>query len=313
MLTCDLTQKDRQMKKIQYIILLSIFLIYGGLNSFYKIDPSQQGVVVRLGAFSHISEEGPHFKIPFIDRVYKIAVTRIHEMRFGFDKQSESQEKGRLESLMLTGDLNVAIVEWVLQYRITNPKKFIFHAENVEKNIRDTSMSVMRRVVGDKLVSDVLTTDRISIANEARKITQEVLDKFDMGILITQLNLRNVTPPEEVKAAFNEINIAKQEREQMINHAKEAYNKAIPEAQGKAKKFISKAEAYAVETINKAEGESSRFKQMLIAYKEHPKITKTRMYLEVMEEVLAKIDSLIVIDSELKNVLPVLGMKGEVK
>jgi modulator of FtsH protease HflK len=297
------------MKKLQFIILISILLLYGGLNSFYQIDPSQQGVVVRLGAFSHISAEGPHFKLPFADRVYKVAVTRIHEMRFGFNKDKEHQEKGRLESLMLTGDLNVAIVEWVLQYKITNPKNFIFHAENVEKNIRDTSISVMRRVVGDKLVSDILTTDRVEIANEAQKITQEVLDKFDMGITITQLNLRNVTPPEAVKPAFNEINIAKQEREQMINHAKAIYNKAIPEAKGKAKKFISEAEAYAVETVNKAKGDSERFRQMLLAYKDHPKITKTRMYLEVMEKIFSDMDSLIIVDSNLKSVLPVLGMK----
>jgi len=295
------------MKIIKFGFFIALPALFVSLNSFYKIEPFQQGVIVRLGSFHHISEEGPHLKIPFMDRVYKVAVTRIHELRFGFsDNPKESQKKGRRESLMLSGDLNVAIVEWILQYRILDPKKFIFHAENVEKNIRDTSISVMRRVVGDKLVSDVLTTDRISIANTSKHLTQEALDKFDMGIIITRISLQNVTPPEAVKPAFNEINIAKQEREQTINRAKEMYNKAIPEAKGKAKKHVFEAEAYAIETINQAKGEGARFKKMLIAYQNHPQITHTKMYLETMEEILSSLDEFAIIDVDLKNILPII-------
>ena len=251
MLTSEV--KLKLTKYTTIIVVLSCYLI---MNSFYKIETSQKGVVVRLGSFHNISNEGPNFKLPLgIDRVYKVSVTRVHELQFGFRKALQlSPQQKRLESLMLTGDLNVAYVEWTLQYKITEPQKYLFNAKNVEKNIRDTSISVMRRVVGDKLVEDVLTTDRILIANSAKQLTQESIDKYDMGILITKINLQNVTPPERVKPAFNEVNIAKQEGEQMINKAKEMHNKMIPEELGKAKKIEAESEAYAYETINNAKG-----------------------------------------------------------
>lgn len=294
--------------KVQLAVIILLVVLMGASSAFYKIETSEQGVVTRFGAFTHIADEGPHFKLPFgIDRVYKVPVTRIHEIQFGFRKNSRnfSTITARQESLMLTGDLNVAIVEWILQWKVSDPKKFIFHAKDVEKNIKDSSISVMRRVVGDKLVSDVLTTDRITIAEDAKRLTQEVIDTYDMGVLITKVNLQNVTPPDPVKPAFNEINIAKQEKEQMINKAKEKFNEVIPKAKGRAKQMLTESQAYAIRVINKAKGDSSRFKQVLEAYNQAPEITRKRLYLETMQEVFSKANKVTIVDSEIKGLMPI--------
>ncbi|MBI2602367.1 MAG: FtsH protease activity modulator HflK [Deltaproteobacteria bacterium] len=298
--------------KLQWLIIVGILAAIGLFTSYYQIETAQQGVVTRFGAFDHIADEGPHFKLPFgIDQVYKIEVTRIHELQFGFRKSSNlSEELARLESLMLTGDLNVAVVEWILQYRITDPRKYLFNAANVEKNIRDVSISVMRRVVGDKLVSDVLTTDRVVIAQTAQKLTQEVLDSYNMGILLNKIHLQNVTPPEVVKPAFNEINIAKQEQEQLINQAKGTYNKFIPEAEGKAAKLLSEAEAYAVDTVNRAKGDSAKFVALLNAYKTAPEITKKRLFLDAMIEIFSNVSKITVVDEKVQGLLPIFGSMG---
>ena len=296
--------------RTQFFIFIGFISLYMLASSFYKIETSEQGVVTRFGAYSHTTDEGPHLKLPFgIDHVYKIKVTRIHEMQFGFRKNSRQLSKSevRKESIMLTGDLNVAVVEWVLQYKISDPKKFLFHAANVKKIIHDTSISVMRRVVGDKLVEDILTTDRVQIAQNALRITQEVIDTYDMGIHIVKINLQNVTPPDPVKPAFNEINIARQEKEQMINQAKENYNKVIPAAKGKAQKKLTEAEAYAVKLINTAKGDSDRFNHVLSAYQAAPEVTKNRLYLETMEKIFSKMDQLTIIDNNIKGLLPVFN------
>lgn len=296
----------------QWAVILGIVALYGLFTSYYQIETAQQGVVTRFGAFHAIADEGPHLKIPFgIDQVYKVEVTRIHELQFGFRKdRSLARERARQESLMLTGDLNVAVVEWILQYKIVDPKKALFHAADVKKNIRDVSISVMRRVVGDKLVGDVLTTDRVSIANSALKLTQETLDRYDMGIQLTKVALQNVTPPEIVKPAFNEINIAKQEREQLINQAKGNYNKIVPEALGKAAQRVADAQAYAIKTVNWAEGDSAKFAALLEAYKEAPKITKKRLFLETMEKIFSSVE-ITVVDKQVQGLLPIFnGLQG---
>lgn len=292
---------------LQMLVVVLVLIGYGLFTAFYKIEESQQGVVTRFGAFSHISEPGPHFKLPFgIDQVYKIEVTRVHELQFGYRiGQTISKTQARLESLMLTGDLNVAVVEWILKYRIADAKKYLFHASNVEKNIADISVSVMRRVVGDKQVSDVLTTDRVSVAERAEKLTQQTLDTYDMGILITGIALQNVTPPEPVKPAFNEVNTARQEKERMINEALGIRNKVIPEAKGKANRLVDEAKAYQVDRVNRAKGDAEKFKEILVAYQAAPQITRKRMYLETMETIFANPDKITIVDSQIKGLLPV--------
>jgi len=298
--------------RLQFIIIFLCVAVYAGISSFYQVEPSQQGVITRFGAFYGIAEEGPHLMLPFgIDQVYKVEVTRIHELQFGFRKEAKlSDDRARQESLMLTGDLNVATVEWILQYKIHDAQKFLFNALNVEKNIRDSSIAVMRRVVGDKLVSDVLTTDRVSIAQKAHTLTQETIDRYDMGILITKVALQNVTPPVKVQPAFNEINIAKQEKEQLINQAMGHYNKIMPEAQGKADRILSEAEAHAIEVVNRAKGDSEKFKEIFTAYHKAPGLTRKRLYLEAMGEILGRQDQITIVDPKIKTVLPFLGMSN---
>lgn len=205
---------------------------------------------------------------------------------------------------MLTGDLNVADVEWIVQYRISDPWKFLFHARDVQKNIRDISMSIMRRVVGDRLVGEILTTGRIEIADEARKLTQEVLDKYDMGITVAAVVLQDVTPPEVVKAAFNDVNAAKQEQEKAINVAEREYNNVIPEAKGKAEQVIADAGGFAVSLINRAKGDATNFNSRLVEYRRAPDVTRRRLYVEAMEEIFSNLDRLVIVDSKVRGVLP---------
>ncbi|MFK7824129.1 MAG: FtsH protease activity modulator HflK [Oligoflexales bacterium] len=296
-------------KFVQWLLIGAFAVIYGLFSSFYKVETTQKGVITRFGAFYDIADEGPHFKLPFgVDQVYKVEVTRIHEEQFGFRKQQNlSKQQARQESLMLTGDLKVAVVEWILQYKIDDAKKYLFNAVNVNKNIRDISVSVMRRVVGDKLVTDVLTTDRIIIAQQAKALTQETLDRFDMGVVITDLNLQRVNPPAEVRDAFNEVNIARQEKDKLINQAKGTYNKVIPEAEGKANQKVAEAEAYAINIVNHSKGDAEKFTEVLAAYKLAPAITRKRLFLEAMDDIYSKSDRLTIVDSQIKGLMPIFS------
>ncbi len=206
---------------------------------------------------------------------------------------------------MLTGDLNVADVEWIVQYQISDPKKFLFAAQNPQQNIRDVSEAVMRRVVGDRTVNEVLTTGRVEIAGEAQKIMQELLDKYDIGIRVVTVKLQDVNPPDSVKPSFNEVNAAKQEQEKAINQAEEAYNKVIPEARGKAEETISQAEGYASAIVNRAKGDSDRFLATLKAYRTAPEVTKKRIYIETMQKLFSSFDDLTVVDDKVQGLLPV--------
>jgi modulator of FtsH protease HflK len=291
---------------------LFLFLVVGLLTSIYTVDVSEEGVVTRFERYHSTSTPGLHFKLPFfVDRVTKVPSKIVLQEEFGF--RSFGQEKGKEEyskrgfgeeSLMLTGDLNVADVEWILQYRISDPWKFLFHARNVQKNIRDISMSIMRRVVGDRLVGDVLTVGRVEIADEAQRLTQEVLDKYDMGIAIAAVVLQDVTPPESVKAAFNDVNSAKQEQEKAVNEAEREYNNIIPEAKGKAEQMIADAEAFAVSRVNRSKGDASNFNSMMVEYRRAPDVTRRRLYVEAMEEVFSNMEKLVIVDSKVKGVLP---------
>jgi len=292
---------------------LVLFLVAGVFTSYYTVDVSEEGVVTRFQKYHSTTPPGLHFKLPFlIDRVTKVPSKVLLQQEFGFRSQGP-QEQTRTEyssasfieeSLMLTGDLNVASVEWIVQFRISDPWKFLFHARNVEKNIRDISMSIMRRVVGDRLVGEILTVGRVEIADEAKKLTQEVLDKYDMGISVAAVVLQDVTPPETVKTAFNDVNSAKQEQEQAINVAERGYNNVIPEAKGKAEQVVADAGAYAVMLVNRAKGDASNFNARLVEYRRAPEVTRRRLYLEAMEEIYLNLDKLVIVDSKIKGVLP---------
>ncbi len=290
----------------------AVFLIILAITSVYTVDVSEEGVVTRFERYHATSPPGLHFKLPLgIDRVIKVPSKVLLQEEFGFRSTGHSGRESQYaksgyaeESLMLTGDLNVADVEWIVQYRISDPWKFLFNARHVQKNIRDVSMSIMRRVVGDRLVGDVLTVGRVEIADEAKRLTQEVVDKYDMGITIMAVVLQDVTPPDAVKTAFNDVNAAKQEQEQAINVAEREYNNVIPEAKGKAEQLIADAEAFSVSLVNHAKGDASKFNSMLTEYKKSPGVTRRRMFIEAMEEVFGNLDRLIVVDSKIKGVLP---------
>lgn len=290
-----------------------IIALWGVLSSYYTIDISEDGVVTRFGAYVRTTPPGMHFKLPFgIENVIKVEAKRILQEEFGFrtrdvtgERSTYDKEQYVSESLMLTGDLNVADVEWILQFRISDPWKYLFHARDVRHNIRDVSLSIMRRVVGDRLVGDVLTTGRVEIADEAKLLTQDVLDEYDMGITIEKIILQGVNPPEKVKPAFNEVNSAMQEQEQTINNAERDYNKVIPAAKGKADQVQADAEAYAIDTVNRAKGDTALFAGVMAEYQKAPAITKMRIYLETMEEVFTKAPEITIVDSAVKGLLPV--------
>jgi modulator of FtsH protease HflK len=296
-----------------------LFLVWGGMSSFYTIDVSEEGVVTYFGKYDRTTGSGFHFKMPFgVEKVIKVQSKRILQEEFGFRTANTSRRVTTYdkdayghESHMLTGDLNVADVEWVVQYRISDPWKFLFKARDVTRTIRDVSMSIMRRVIGDRLVNDVLTTGRVEIRNEAKILTQKLLDTYDMGIHIESILLQDVNPPKEVKPSFNEVNAAKQEQEKIINLAERDYNKVIPEARGKAEQKISDAEAYSIDLVNRAKGDANRFKQVLVEYRKDPAITRSRMYLDTMEEIFTKVEKFTIVDSKVKGVLPLYGKLGK--
>ncbi len=212
---------------------------------------------------------------------------------------------------MLTGDLNSLVVEWIVQYKVKDPVKFLFNIRDPRGTVGAISEAVMRQVVGDHSVSESLTTMRVEVNQQAQEKLQEVLDSYESGIHIVMVKLQDVNPPDEVKRAFNEVNEAKQERERMINEAWEAYNKAIPRAKGEALKTISEAKGYALNRVNRARGDADRFLATWEEYKDAKEVTRRRLYLETMAEVLPKAGRKYIMDSDQQGILPLLRLGGE--
>lgn len=306
--------KGPSFKGVFFAIAL-IGVAWGVFSSYYTVNPQEEAVVMRLGKHIGTYPPGLHFKLPFgIDKMYIIETTVIHQEEFGFrtDKIKNtrtrySQKSYDNESLMLTGDLNVADVEWVVQYKISDAYKFLTQARNPRQNIRDISESIMRRVVGDRTVDEVLTTGRQEVSAEADRLMQEVLDKYDFGVQVVTVKLQDVNPPESVKPSFNEVNEARQEQDKLKNEAQRAYNKVIPESRGKAEELVANAEGYATALVARAEGDASNFQSIFREYRRAPKITKRRIYIETMEELLGRFESLTIVDSKVKGLLPIFN------
>jgi len=298
------------------IIFLVLILVF---TSFYSIDPDEMGIVLRFGKYIKATNPGLHFKIPFgIDKVTAVKVKYVFKQEFGFRtlragvRSQYAKGRGYLdESLMLTGDLNVAVVEWIVQYKIKDPVKYLFNIRNPESTIIDIAEVAMRRAVGDNTIDEVLLTRRVEIANEVGDKLQKILDFYNTGIHIVTVKLQDVNPPERVKPAFNEVNEAKQEKERMINEAQAAYNKRIPRAKGEAEKTIRNAEGYAIDRINRAQGEAKRFLAMLEEYDNAKEVTRKRLYLETLSEILPKVGKKYIIDPSQKSLLPLLKLKEE--
>jgi membrane protease subunit HflK len=302
--------------------VLALLILIGVLSSYYTVEPEGEAVVTRFGAVSSVQQPGLHFKLPFgIDRVYFVPTKRVLKEEFGFRSQPNSGRGSRFqqtsedadEALMLTGDLNVINVEWVVQYRIQRPEQYLFQVQDPTQSIRDVSESVMRRVVGNRLGSDVLTVGRASISEEVKREMNDILDSYNLGIDVTAVELQDVTPPDRVAPAFNAVNEARQQKERAVNLAEKERNQVIPKARGEAQQTISEAEAYALERINKAKGETARFSALLEEYKKSEAITRQRLFLEMVDSVLPNVESLYVLDENTNGPLPLLDLQGAAK
>ena len=297
------------------IAVLGIILLS---TTFYSVATDEVGVVKRMGAYTRTTQSGLHMKLPFaIEKVHKVRVKHVFKQEFGFATERPGvrtvYRRGDFsaESLMLTGDLNAAVVEWIVQFRINDPVKYLFKVRGVPETLRDVSEAAMRQIVGDRSVTEVLTVGRREVADEAHLIMQEILDGYETGIQIETVNLKDVNPPIPVKPSFNEVNEAKQEKERLINEAWSEYNKAVPAAKGEAERVIRAAEGYAVARVNRAEGDAERFVAVWREYSRARDVTKRRLYLETMNEILPRIPNKIIVDPELKNLIPLLQLNAK--
>ncbi|WP_246000423.1 FtsH protease activity modulator HflK [Pontibacter diazotrophicus] len=296
-------------------ILLGLVLLIIIFTSIKTVGPEEEGVVLYVGQYDRTVEPGLHFILPFgIEEMEKIPVQRQLKQEFGFrtveagTTTQYSRENFGDESLMLTGDLNLANVEWVVQYRIVDSYRYLFQVRNADKALRDMSESAVRKVVGDRTVNEVLTVGRQEVATSVEVLLQRMCDEYENGIRIDQVVLQDVNPPEPVKPSFNAVNEAQQERETLINQAESEYNRVIPRARGEADETIQLAEAYALTRVNEATGEAARFNSLFEEYVKAPEVTRKRMYLETMERILPKIGGKIIVDERGNNVLPLLNL-----
>ena len=307
-------------KIILIVVVVGLFLVIVK-SSYYSVEAGERGVIQRFGEYSRISGPGLHFKLPWgIEKVTKVNVELRYKQEFGYRTMSagvqsryDTWRRVQYEqvSLMLTGDLNCAVVEWSVQYNIKDPVEFLFNVRNPETTLHDMCESIMREIVGDRSVTEVLTMGREEINFEVKQQLQEVLDQYKSGINITQVICQNVLPPREVKTSFDDVNKAQQEMDKIVQQARAEYNKIIPRAEGQALKTINEAEGYSQERINMAGGDVARFKNLLIEYKKDPEIMMQRIYLETMEKILPNIKNKVIIDEEARSVLPFLDLKRE--
>ena len=295
-------------------VLIGLLVIALVLSSYYTVGAESEGVVLRFGRFSKTVEPGLHFKLPFgIDAVTVLPTRRQLKMEFGFvtegytnpDQAGENQDD---EKSMVTGDLNAALVEWVVQYRIEDPKQYLFDVRNPGSTLRDLSEAAMREVIGDRTVDELITVGRQDIEVSALTRIQELAKLYHLGVRVDQVQLKNVNPPSDVQGSFNEVNKAQQDRENSINIANGDYNKAVPKARGEADQSIQVAEGYRFKRENEAEGDVASFNAMLAQYIKAPEITRTRLYLETMSEILPEVGQKIIVDESLRQLLPILPL-----
>jgi membrane protease subunit HflK len=297
------------------IIIVVVGLLVAVWSTFFQVGADSVGIVLRFG--EPVREAGPglHMKMPFgIEEVRKVPTQRQQKLEFGYRTRSagvdtQYSEGGyERESLMLTGDLNVVDVEWAVQYRISDPSNYLFEVRNVQDTFRFMSQAVMREVVGDRTVNEVLTVGRAELAGSVKQKLQQLSDDYTMGVRVEQVNLQDIAPPDPVKPSFNEVNEAQQERSRLINEAKADYNKAVPAARGEAQRKIQQAEGYAIDRVNRAEGEVARFNSMLKEYEQAPDVTRRRIYIETMGEVLPKVKRKMILDSDTTDIVPLLNL-----
>jgi len=303
------------------LVLAALLVLAAGFSMIFTVNPEEVAVVLTFGEYSQTVEPGLRFKLPFpIQQAIKVPVQRQLKQEFGFRTEAVStrtrysEASFEEESLMLTGDLNVAEVEWTTQFRVDDPYKYLFKVERIAETFRDMNEAVMRDVAGDRSVTEILTIGRQEIASEVEARLQELCDQYETGIKIEQIVLQDVTPPDAVKPSFNEVNQAQQERERLINEARAEFNKVVPRAKGQAQQQIQEAEGYATNRVNRAKGDAALFNELLAAYRRSPEVTRRRIYLETMAEVLPQVERNIIVDEDMKGLIPLLSLgSGEVK
>jgi len=305
-------------------VILGVIAVILVMTMWFTVAAEERGIVLRFGRFVREVPSGLHLKLPWpLETVMKVPVERQLKEEFGFRtlladvRTTYSKENFADEALMLTGDLNVAVVEWTAQFRVHDPYKFLFKVREVRKTFRDMNETVMREVIGDRSVNEVLTVGRQEIALEVERRLQALCDQYETGIKVEQIVLQNVNPPDAVKPSFNEVNQAQQEREKLINQARADYNQVIPRARGRAQQTLEQAQGFATDRVNRARGDAELFIQVHAAFQRAPEVTRRRMYLETMAEIYPKVKRKIILDEKLKGVLPLLplqqGVATEVK
>ena len=297
--------------KIVAVVVLAGLLL---LSSVYTVQPEEVGVILRLGRYVGTTEPGLRFKIPVVDQLTKVPVRRQLKEEFGFRSESVAVRSSFVsnadEANMLTGDLNAAVVEWVVQYRVVDPYQYLFRVRNLDDTFRDMSEAVMRKVIGDRTVNEVLTVGRAEIEGSVKLALQELCDQYETGIDIDQVVLQSNNPPEPVKPSFNAVNQAEQELERLVNEAEAEYNRVIPRAEGRARQAIQQAEGYALDRVNRAQGDATRFNALFTEFSRAPEVTRKRLFIETMERVLPRVGRKIVVDEDVEGLTPILSFEG---
>lgn len=295
-------------------IIIVVLLIQVLYSSFFTIAPGEVGVILRFGKYDRTTTSGLHFKIPYVEELARVNVEAVRKEEFGFrtrspGRQTDFDRQGfDVESLMLTGDKNVINVAWIVQYIVSDPVNFLFKVQNVPQAVRDASEMVTRRIVGN-MDFDYVLGNREILAGNAKQELQKELDGLESGVKVVTLQLLDINPPDQVKPAFNEVNEADQDMKRLVNEAEETYNQVIPKARGDAKKIIEEAHGYAVERVNRAKGETTRFNAIVAEYLSAPEVTRRRMYLEAMQEILPNVAQVYVMDREQQTpLLPLLDL-----
>ena len=298
-------------------IVAAFIVLQAVAGAFYTIKPGEVGIVLRFGQYHRTTTPGLHFKIPYVDEMTKVDVESVRKEEFGFRTRTPGaaayDRKGfDMEALMLTGDKDVIEVAWIVQYKVSDPVLFLFRVRDVAQLVRDASETVTRRIVGNMDFDYVLSNREILAAN-ARKELQDQLNRLESGVAVMTLQLLDINPPEQVKPAFNEVNIADQDMKRLVNEAEETYNRVIPKARGSAKQIVEEARGYAVERTNRANGETNRFKAIVKEYEGAEEVTRQRLYLEAMQEILPQVEQVYVVDGSQQNILPLLDLSRKVR
>lgn len=304
------------------IVLAILALVgFGIWTGYYTVPSDSVAVVQRFGKYLKEVPPGLHFKVPLgVDVATIVPVKRQLKQEFGFETPGatdpyqsarDNRRETKRETEMVTGDLNAALVEWVVQYRISDPEKFLFEVREPGETLRYVSESVMREVVGDRTVDEVITIGRQEIETEALTKMQALSTKYAMGLSIDQVQLKNINPPQPVQESFNEVNQAQQEKEKLINEARRDYNKVIPLAEGEKDQRIREADGYRLKRINEAEGDAARFSALLSEYSKAPEVTRRRIYIETLQDVMPSIRSKIIVDEQTRGILPLLNLDAQ--